>query len=476
MSKNKKIVYKSWPAFYVGLVLVIAAFLAGAGTESTEDGPKKTEFKAAEGFALLLSGNWQGQIEPCGCTEKQLGGLDRRTETINIVAPDPNSRLILEAGPMIDKFDRQNQLKFDTFLRAMKAVGYDAVAMTASELKLLHDRIVDTEASLRPKIICSNIKEEYLAKFDGVRYITKELDFKGKKLTSYVLGISDGYDSPAGKEMELIEPVEAVKAIVNKLGLKKDDDKFLIVLTQSDNDAQVKALREIEGVDILVCRGFGDAPKVNSKEGDIFTCDTGLLSKYVTRISIDAEKKPASGSFKLDAIPIHSSFNLDPAVISLMDDYQLVMQIENLIAENTDRYHLDGGNSFAGSESCGNGPECHADIYEIWSGLRHAQAVPTLAAVNRDFDPECMECHTVGLRYETGYKSRELTPQLAAVGCEMCHGPGTFHNEYPTEPYREIFTNCEQCHNDYHSPEFKEKREEYFEKINHWDGQREYWD
>ncbi len=468
---------RSWPTFYVGLVLTLSAFFAGAA-DPTEvpDGPKQTDHKKYDGYSIILSGNWQGQIEPCGCTEKQQGGIDRRTETINIIAPEPKARLVLDAGPLIDKFDRQNQLKFDTFLRSMKVVGYDAVSLTASELKLLYEHTVDLEASLRPSIICSNMPQEKLAGFSGVRYLQRELEFEGKKQTAVVIGLSEGYDSPAGQEMELIEPVLAVKTIVLELGLSKSDDILLICLTQSDQDELLVSLKGIDAIDMLVCRGVGDEPVVNAHTETAVVCDLGVLSKYVARFAVAAGEKPDSKQFRLDAVPIHSSFNLDKAVVALMDEYQMSMRVENLISEKIDRMGLEDGNQFAGSASCGNGPECHGEIYEKWSQFKHAQAVPTLVAVNRDFDPECMECHTVGLRYETGYRSQQETPELAAVGCEMCHGPGTFHNEYPTEPYREIFTRCEDCHNDYHSPEFKEKREEYFEKIKHWEGEREYWD
>ncbi|MBN2843413.1 MAG: hypothetical protein JXM68_10005 [Sedimentisphaerales bacterium] len=472
--KNMK---KSWPTIYVGLVLALSAFFAGAADPTVvPEGPKQTDHKKYDGYSIILSGNWQGQIEPCGCTEKQQGGIDRRTETINIIAPEPKSRLVLDAGPLIDKFDRQNQLKFDTFLRSMKVVGYDAVALTAGELKLLYEHTVDLEASLRPSIICSNMSQDKLSGFSGVRYLQRELDYGGKKQSVVVIGLSDGYDSPAGEEMELIEPVSAVKSIVSELGLGKGDEVLLICLTQGDQDELLASLKGVEAIDMLVCRGVGDEPVINDRTETAVVCDLGVLSKYVARFAVAAGVKPDIKQFRLDAVPVHSSFNLDKAVVALMDEYQMSMRVENLIAEKIDRLGLEAGNQFAGSASCGNGPECHGEIYEKWSQFKHAQAVPTLVAVNRDYDPECMECHTVGLRYESGYRSVQETPELAAVGCEMCHGPGMFHNEYPTEPYREIFTSCEDCHNDYHSPEFKEKREEYFEKIKHWEGEREYWD
>lgn len=468
---------KNWPALYVGLTFATAFVLTGAGTVTDSEGPTKTEFKTADGFSVIMSGNWQGQIEPCGCTEKQLGGIDRRTETINTVAPDADSRLILDAGPLIDDFDRQNQLKFDTFLRSMKTVGYDAIAMSAPELKLLHDHIVDLEPQFRPAVICTNMPQEQLDKFSGIKYYFRMLKYKGKTLAAYVFGLTDKIDSKDAETLELTDPIQALQDQIKALKISDADDALVIVLSQTDNDAIIDKIKDVKEVDLFICLGFGDEPELKHKTSDetVFA-DTGSLSKYIARFVISPDKKADSDNLKLDAIPIYSTFNLDPAIVTLMDQYQMSMKVENLIADQVERMGLEDDNMFVGSASCGDGPDCHGDIYKIWSGLKHAQAVPTLEAVNRDFDPECMECHTVGLRYESGFKSKEETPELAAVGCEMCHGPGMLHSEYPSEPYRVIFTHCEDCHNDYHSPEFKEKREEYFQKIKHWEGDREYWD
>ena len=465
---------KYWPALYVGLVLISAVFMSGAGVTKDTDGPKKTDAKPFDGYSILLSGNWQGQIEPCGCTEKQMGGIDRRSETINTIAPDQDSRLILESGPLLEKFDYQNQLKFETFLQALKVVGYDAVSLTAKELKLLHSRTFDLGGT-SATVICSNMPQEELDKFGGKRYLAKELKYNGKSRKAYVFGIADDYESSDGKAIGLQEPISAIKDLIKELKLKSEKDAIVVLLSQTESDAIVEAVKKIDAINLFVCRGFGDEPEKRFETKKMLACDTGSLSKYITRISVSAAKPVMPSNLKLDKIPVHSSFNLDPKVIALMDEYQFRMMADNLISEKVERLPMEGGNMFAGSASCG-APDCHPDVYEKWSGLKHAQAVPTLEKVNRSFDPECMECHTVGLRYETGFKSKEETPELAAVGCEMCHGPGMIHNEYPNEPYHDVYTPCEQCHNDYHSPEFQDKREEYFEKIKHWDYEgRKYW-
>jgi len=49
----------------------------------------------------------------------------------------------------------------------------------------------------------------------------------------------------------------------------------------------------------------------------------------------------------------------------------------------------------------------------------------------RQYDAECIVCHTVGFGYKTGYEDDKKTPQLLHVGCESCHGPGSGHAADP---------------------------------------------
>ena len=102
--------------------------------------------KTLKGFTLLFSGNWAGNLEPCGCTQKQLGGIDRRTQTIKTIAPHAQAGLLLDAGPLVEQQDRQSQLKFETFLYSLKQLDYDAICLTPQEIILLQETLaLDTD-------------------------------------------------------------------------------------------------------------------------------------------------------------------------------------------------------------------------------------------------------------------------------------------------------------------------------------------
>ena len=120
---------------------------------------------------------------------------------------------------------------------------------------------------------------------------------------------------------------------------------------------------------------------------------------------------------------------------------------------------------------------CHGAPYAVWGASRHATAVKTLEKVGKQFDPECLACHVVGMG-RGGFLSKDLTPQLAGVQCENCHGPGRAHGLNPKanrtgfDARRESGTaakvgeaTCRNCHVGSHSPSFDFKT--YWPKIRH---------
>ncbi len=457
---------------WAGVVLTAAEKLSKAPAPT----PK---IDAPEGFVLLLTGNWAGQLEPCGCTEKQLGGIDRRT---HILDKFPVERtLLVDNGPLVEEVDRQGQLKFGVFLRSLKKLKYEGISLSPGEIARLGN--IDVSAAERPTLICTNMPAEKREAYSAVGMLEKTLKVGKKELPVVVLGVSvaHGADAKSAENLGLTDAAEAVEEVVAGIS----DDKIVVVLVScvSEDTAQKVAeqLHEVTAVDLVILPGLADEPEVcNGKDARPIRVSTGKLGKYVVRMELPPETAGEVEKYDFSMIEIDSQFKRDESIVAIIDEYQFQMQMEDLVGDETAiaRESLGGGLSFMGTPSCGEGDDCHADIVAKWQEFGHAQAMVTLMDpdVNRQFDPYCVGCHTVGMYYEGGFRSMEGTPDFAGVGCEMCHGPGSAHAEDPYLSYQEIFTQCEQCHDHEHSPPFDKEREEYFEKIKHWDGERKYWD
>jgi len=95
-----------------------------------------------------------------------------------------------------------------------------------------------------------------------------------------------------------------------------------------------------------------------------------------------------------------------------------------------------GEHAYVGSKKC---KMCHLKEHNSWVETKMSNAFDVLKPGERaeaktaaglepdkDYtgDATCLQCHVTGYGEEGGFTSIADTPELAGVGCEMCHGPG----------------------------------------------------
>lgn len=95
-----------------------------------------------------------------------------------------------------------------------------------------------------------------------------------------------------------------------------------------------------------------------------------------------------------------------------------------------------GEHDYIGSKKC---KMCHIKQYKSWAETNMAKAFDLLLPgaraeekkaagldPDKDYttDAECLPCHTTGYGQSGGFVDIATTPELAGVGCEMCHGAG----------------------------------------------------
>lgn len=135
-----------------------------------------------------------------------------------------------------------------------------------------------------------------------------------------------------------------------------------------------------------------------------------------------------------------------------------------------------GEHAYVGTNNC---KKCHFREWKSWAETKMAKTFDTLkpgvaaeAKKKAGLDPDkdyttdakCVSCHTTGYGQPGGFVSIEKTPDLAGVGCEMCHGPGgtytkTEHMSLKNKSYKKaevvavglvdtvVVEQCKGCHN-----------------------------
>src|SRR4051794_23568395 len=78
--------------------------------------------KADSGIAVILGGDTDGYLSPCGCTSPMTGGIRRRASAIRALSGSQRP-IILENGGLINGNGPQDEMKARTLAKALASVG-----------------------------------------------------------------------------------------------------------------------------------------------------------------------------------------------------------------------------------------------------------------------------------------------------------------------------------------------------------------
>jgi hypothetical protein len=182
------------------------------------------------------------------------------------------------------------------------------------------------------------------------------------------------------------------------------------------------------------------------------------LAEAETRIAAVVAAPSATGprlSARLVELPPEAP--RDASVRGRMDDYFRRVNDHNreAFASHLPAPAPEGAPRYVGSDTCGS---CHTEEHAWWRTTLHGHAYRTLEERHKEFNLDCVGCHVTG--YERpGGSTVSHVGELADVGCENCHGPGSLHAADPAgaavNVHREVTEEvCLHCHTPEHSDRF----------------------
>ncbi len=469
------------------------SFVSGPGEGTGSQGVEATSSQGHPGedpladwpkpqAVLVISGEMDGYVEPCGCAgkENQKGGLARRHGFLQMLKKRGWNPIALELGGQVKRFGPQAGIKFTHVAGALRTMGYQAVALGVKELNL---PIILNEV-LQPSnnFVSANVglegAEDLIPKH-------RLIQVGGTRIgVTAVLG--DRYQRRVtNREFTYKPAAEALRPVV--ASLKDQADVQVLLVHGSRTDSQELA-KEFPEVDFVVTAGGAEMPpgelaEISGSRGRLV--EVGHKGMYLAVIGLfDDPQKP----WRYKRVALDARHAETKAMYEMMVNYQAELEGVGLGgAVAVPRAH-PSGRSFVGSAACA---DCHTTAHEIWSKTPHAKALETLKNLDppRHHDPECLSCHVVGwdpqlyFPYKSGYLSEEKTPLLTHQGCENCHGPGSDHvaaelgelevTEAEADLRRKQMritlqaaeANCRGCHDLDNSPEFD--FDTYWPKVQH---------
>jgi len=416
---------------------------------------------------IIFTGEENGYLEPCGCSEKELGGFPRRHTLVNRLRKQDENWILLSLGDLPGKASRQDEIKMETILRALDQMDYAAHNIGEKDINMGIDLLSYLSQISNVDFISSNI--DFNTQVLKVKpYIIKEIKIKETTLKVGILGIlSPELVDDVYQDIKVIDPLVSLKPLLSKLSDKTD---ILILLSHAEIGDSVKIAENYPEFDLIISGHEIDEPGLHlTKVKNTYVIPVGEKGKYLGTVTIspkysrtDVDKLFNSYLPPVEIISLDDRVEESPEIAALLKTYQQRLRDEELIKSMLKIYPPEDL-SFTGNDVCA---VCHNEIFKRWETTPHASAYETLLKAEHEYDPECLQCHTIGLSYFTGFETIETTPEMKGVGCESCHGPGSNHNETQSKDYGKADIEiCETCHESEHSPNFQ--YEEYWKKIMH---------
>jgi hypothetical protein len=444
-------------------------------------------------LALVITGQQEGYLEPCGCAglDRMKGGMNRRYALFRELRQTEGWPVLgLDVGGLAKpmSFGKQAELKFQIAVNAMSQMRYSAVTLGLSDLHLPTPEVLaltmPADAKQKTMFVCGNVG---LFGFNESLLPRTQLIAAGFKTigVTAVLGKTFMAQLAGNPDLTMVPPEKLLNLAVPLL---KPRANYLILLAHTTRKEAIELGKMYPDFNLVICSGGGADARAEPpaqaeeirKDGTLLI-EVGEKGMYAVVLGLyDDPQKP----LRYQRVTLDSRFPASPEMIALMSAYQGQLKdlgLSGLGIHPRQNLLKQSNGDYVGSAACQN---CHEESYRVWKKSPHSRAFATLknAKPSREFDPECIGCHTVGWNpaafapYQSGYMSETETPKLINVGCEDCHGPGQVHvraenhgtaaqqvaarktvvltKEEAADPNARK-QNCWSCHDLDNSPEFK---------------------
>ncbi len=472
--------------FAVGWVLIVLAFGIAGCDRCTPKTPPPSDTGAAPTLRLVVITDLKGYLEPCGCTSRPLGGIDRMAAQIKALRAEGVPLFFVAAGDLLfDGSDygeggaEQQVRKARTLVQILNDIGLDAAFPGP------HDLAHPERASLQQQSEFTWLRDEaepLRVLRDGTSLVlvgprTRGVETMGPEVVVALatggrrevneVGRDKGVDFIVHGGLDEDEPVPphraknawvlhagrqgqgltVVDVFVHEEGRLADRSPWSRKVQQARLDVDIEALSE-------KIAAWKASTEVDPK--DVETQLGRLSQMREQRAALDRPASQEGNGFVATWRELDYEAPTDRAVTALIVEHDKSVNAHNKTAlaglkpPQTEK----GQASYVGSQACA---ACHVAAFTWWRTTEHGRAYQTLVDRHKEYNLSCVGCHVTGYSQPGGSTvTHNLDGALVNVGCESCHGPGSLHSTNPTVSMRretEAAT-CVGCHNEEHSDLF----------------------
>lgn len=406
-------------------------------------------------LSIVYSGNFNGELEPCGCTEgANFGGIKRRATLVDQLREQDPDLIVLSAGGLVSHGAAGDRRRGKYILKGFSALNYDAIAVQWPDLAY------GTEFTTAEKLpwVASNWLDQTF---------TRQLEIKRADRTLTFFSWLDPESSPLRKMKGGNPRIDQdVQALQQSLAMADRRDSLTVLATTLPL-ASLQQLIALNVIDILLIKANHEVYGEPFLHGKTLVLQPGTRGMRVGKLQLQLNQQGDIEQWRHEVIPLSASIADAPRLAAWYEAYNAETKEAYQKKAALRKLRMSGTSPYVGAKEC---ETCHPSEYAAWQTSQHRLTFKNLQSIGKDFDPACLVCHTVGFDRSGGFVDRYITSHLTGVQCESCHGTGrghintegkqrTAHADWPPEKI------CRQCHNRSHSPSFDMKQ--YWPKIAH---------
>src|ERR1700722_1022678 len=408
----------------------------------------KSSLPTALDLPFFFTCDTHGRLEPCGCFTGQFGGLTRLKTVLDAEAPAGAVRMgVGDAAAGREDYDL---IEDRYMLRAFAAMNYDVLNIGAREAQFSAAQLRDLKSSSPTPIISANLvdKSSRQPVFDSYRIVQRGA------FRVAMIGVLDprATENP-GDGLAIGDMESAIERCLAELRGKAD---LIVLLAFADEAALTRLAQEFYECKVIlggkVSQPAQELVRQNRSLIYFVTNESRALGILRLRLARGAALEVTGNEIRL----LHDKIPQDASLHQLMQSYRDEIRHARLAVDDPNNLGADAVPgvrtvaSYVGTEQC---LSCHKSAATVWKNSPHARAFATLVEPKADADPKCIGCHTVGFGRGSGYRREFGAAQLANVGCESCHGPGSLHVRQREGDRTVNFTfrpsgagDCAKCH------------------------------
>jgi 2',3'-cyclic-nucleotide 2'-phosphodiesterase (5'-nucleotidase family) len=412
---------------------------------------------ATADLTVLWTGAIEGELYPCSCPHTPYGGLARLASVIETeLAADPSALLIdlgdfagdpIE-GAVVDEMIARRERAWIT-LETLGMMGYRALVPGERDLTLGVDRLQDAAREAGIDLLSTNLWRGEPAEPLGLTEMTIDTDVGPVALLSITAPPDPDQVAAAeqghGRPLDVLEPVPALRLALRSVTPRA---ALVLLLAHGPTTWARDLLAQVEGVDLCIVAHDDDDPAIPIEVGDSVLVTTGRRGHALGRLRLRVRSDGGAGIGGA-AVAVVEDAGEDPEVAAVVETIGRRQEdAQRALDEANEGASHPSGYEYVGFSRCG---PCHGDQASAWYASPHIDAFHALQQIGWHVEPECFECHTTGFGFAGGFVDRQLTPTLAGVTCEACHGPGEECEGRDRAPVEDT---CRGCHTADTAPAF----------------------